>query len=75
MTIDDYNNLNDESKGAVLFDADKISEKVDVHNKFQLFYISDFYIETKTSRKNKFKRTVTLYTPNTLPAIYTDEIK
>ena len=58
----------------MIFDADKITEKVDDEANYQLFKVDNFFIEAKTSLEGKFKRTFTFYTLNELPAEYASEL-
>lgn len=74
MTIKTFNSLHEHQKVQLIFDADKISEKVDDEANYQLFKIDDFFIEAKTSLEGKFKRTFTFYTLNELPAEYASEL-
>ena len=67
MRMEEFNNLDEESKRLIIFDADKVSEKLIDSTKYELFAIHDFFIETKTSISYDFKRTVSTYTINTLP--------
>ncbi len=69
MTIEEFNNLDEESKQVIIFEADKISERKDDFTKYELFTIHDFFIEIKTSVSYDSKRVTTLYTLNNLPAI------
>ena len=70
MNSEEFNNLDEETQRVILFEADKISEKHNEYTKFELFYIRDIFIETRTSMRNHFRRTITTYTLNTLPLIY-----
>jgi len=75
MTIEEFNGLNEETKRILLFEADKVSECTNDFEKFELFYIKDFFIETKTSIRYKFKRCIETYTLNTLPLMYSAEVQ
>jgi len=55
--MEEFNNLNEESKSVIIFDADKVSKKLIHSTKYELFAIHDFFIETKTSISYDFKRT------------------
>ena len=74
MTIENFNKLNEKEKVVLIFEASKITEKLDDTIKYQLFKIDNFYIETKTSVLGKFKRTITTYTLKDLPAEYAGQI-
>jgi len=74
MTIQTFNSLHEHQKVQMIFDADKITEKVDDEANYQLFRIDNFFIEAKTSLEGKFKRTFTFYTLNELPAEYASEL-
>lgn len=74
MTIEDFRNLNDNQKIQMIFDADKIAEKIDNESNYQLFRIESFYVETKTSLFGTFKRTFVAYSLKDLPADYAGEV-
>ena len=74
MRTEEFNNLEEESKRLIIFDADKVSEKLIDSTKYELFAIQDFFIETKTSIGYDFKRTISTYTINNLPVRYASEI-
>lgn len=74
MTIESFNLLKEHQKIQMIFDADKISEKVDNEANYQLFKIDNFFIEAKTSLEGKFKRSFTFYTLKELPADYISEV-
>ncbi len=68
MTIDIFNFLDEQKKVELIFDADKITEKVDNGANYNLFQIDNFFVEVKTSLEGKFKRSFTTYSLNELPA-------
>ncbi len=74
MNIENFNNLKEHQKVELIFDANKITEKVDNEANYQLFQINNFYIEAKTSLEGKFKRSFTTYTLKELPVEYAGEI-
>lgn len=74
MTIDDFKLLDDRQKVELIFDANKITEKIDNEANYQLFQISNFYVETKTSLEGKYKRTIKTYTLKELPVDYAGEV-
>src|SRR5215218_4156002 len=74
MTVDDFKMLEDHQKVQLIFDANKISEKVDNEANYQLFQIDNFYVETKTSLEGKFKRSIKTYTLKDLPTDYAGEV-
>ena len=74
MRMEEFNNLDEERKRLIIFDADKVSEKLIDSIKYELFAIHDFFIETKTSISYDFKRTISTYTINNLPVRYASEI-
>lgn len=74
MTIESFNLLDEHQKTQLIFDADKISEKVDNEANYQLFQIDNFFIEARTSLEGKFKRSFTFYTLKELPPEYASEI-
>lgn len=75
MTLDEFNSLDDQSKRFLIFDATKIAERDDDFTKFELFNISNFYIETRTSHQYIFKRTMATYTLNDLPLVYAADVQ
>lgn len=74
MTIEIFNTLNEQQKVELIFDANKITEKVDNETNYQLFQIDNFFVEAKTSLEGKFKRSFTTYSLKELPAEYAGEV-
>src|SRR3954453_14559785 len=74
MTIDDFKALEEQQKVQLIFDANKVTEKVDSEANYQLFQIDNFYVETKTSLEGKFKRSFKTYALKELPADYVGEV-
>ncbi len=74
MTIESFNLLDEQQKVQIIFDADKISEKVDNEANYQLFQIYNFFVEARTSLEGKFKRSFTFFTLKELPAEYASEV-
>jgi hypothetical protein len=74
MTIEDFKMLEDHQKVQMIFDAAKISEKIDDVANYQLFQIGNFYVETKTSLEGKFKRSIKTYSLKELPVDYAGEV-
>jgi hypothetical protein len=74
MTIEDFKTLNEHQKVQIIFDANKITEKIDNEANFQLFQIGNFFVETKTSLEGKFKRCIKTYTLKELPLDYAGEV-
>lgn len=74
MTIESFNLMNEHQKVQLIFEADKITEKVDNEANYQLFKISNFFVEVKSSLEGKFKRTFTTYTLKNLPMDYVGEV-
>src|SRR5438067_3652571 len=74
MTIDDFRQLEDNKKVQLIFDANKIAEKIDNEANYQLFQIGNFYVETKTSLEGKFKRSIKSYSLRELPIDYAGEV-
>lgn len=70
MTAEEFNNLNEDQKNVAIFDAKKISERFDQMIKYELFEIDNFFIETKTSLQQKFKRVISTFPSGHVPAIY-----
>lgn len=74
MTIDDFKILDDHQKVQLIFDANKVTEKIDNEANYQLFQIDNFFVETKTSLEGKFKRSIKTYTLKELPIDYAGEV-
>ena len=74
MTIDDFKSLEDHQKVQMIFDSNKISEKVDDVANYQLFQIDNFFVESKTSLDGKFKRSIRTFTLKDLPVEYAGEV-
>ncbi len=74
MTIENFNMLDEHKKVELIFDAVKITEKIDEDSNYQLFKIDNFYVETKTSLEGKFKRRFKTYTLKELPLDYAGEV-
>lgn len=74
MTIDEFKLLEYHEKVRLIFDANKITEKIDNEANYQLFQIDNFYVETKTSLEGKFKRSIKTYSLKELPIDYAGEV-
>ena len=74
MTIEMFNALSFQEKAELIFDAKKITEKAGNEDNYQLFQINNFFIETRTSREGKFKRSFKSFTLKELPADYISEV-
>ena len=74
MTIETFNNLNYQQQVELIFDANKITDKVDNEADYQLFQIDNFFVEAKSSRNGKFKRSFTTYSLKELPVDYIREV-
>lgn len=74
MTIEKFETLNEQQKVELIFDANKITEKVDNEANYQLFQVDSFFVEAKTSLEGKFKRCFTSYALKDLPADYISEV-
>ncbi len=74
MNVNDFKLLEDHQKVQLIFDANKITEKIDNEANYQLFQIGNFYVETKTSLEGKFKRSIKTYTLKDLPVDYAGEV-
>lgn len=74
MIIESFNQMDEHQKVQLIFEADKITEKVDSEANYQLFKISNFFVEVKSSLEGKFKRTFTAYTLKELPVNYLGEV-
>ena len=73
MTVEEFNNLNEDQKKAAIFDAKKITERFEKRIKFELFQIDNFFIETKISLQNKFKRVIATFSIKELPQVYAEK--
>ena len=74
MTIEMFNSLDEQQKMQLIFDANKIAEKVDNEANYQLFQIGNFFVETRRSLEGKFKKTLTTYSLKELPVDYAGEV-
>lgn len=74
MTLQDFEKLGEQDKVQMIFDANKITEKIDDEANYQLFQIGKFYVETKTSLEGKFKRNFKTFTLKDLPVDYAGEV-
>lgn len=74
MLIESFNKMNEHQKVQLIFEADKIAEKVDAEANYQLFKISNFFVEVKCSLEGKFKRSFTAYRLKELPVAYLGEV-
>ncbi|WP_245542533.1 hypothetical protein [Segetibacter koreensis] len=75
MTTEEFHNLDEERQHVVLFEADKVCEWSNEYTNCQLFYTPNFYIETKTSIRYRYKRLISTFTLNTLPLIYAGSVQ
>ena len=74
MIIESFNKMNEHQKVQLIFEADKITEKIDTEANYQLFKISNFFVEVKSSIDGKFKRSFTAYSLKELPVAYLSEV-
>lgn len=74
MIIENFNRMDEHQKVQLIFEADKVTEKVDGEANYQLFKISNFFVEVKSSLEGKFKRSFTAYTLRELPSAYVSEV-
>lgn len=74
MTIAEFTTLAEDQKVQLIFDANKITEKIDKESNYQLFQIDNFFVETKTSLEGKFKRSIKTYSLKELPVDYAGEV-
>lgn len=70
MTVEQFNNLNEDQKKAAIFDAKKVTERFEQLMKFELFQIDNFFIETKTSLHYKFRRVIATLSQKEVSTIY-----
>ncbi len=70
MTINDFECLDPREQVVVIFEAKKITERMENLIKVELFHFDNFFIEIKTSPSKKFKRTITTYALKDLPPEY-----
>ena len=74
MNIESFTKMNEHQKVQLIFEADKITEKVDAEANYQLFKISNFFVEVKSSLEGKFKRSFTAFSLKELPVAYLSEV-
>jgi hypothetical protein len=74
MNVDDFRLLEDCQKVQMIFDAKKITEKIDQDSNYQLFQIENFYVETKICLEGKCKRSIKAYSLKELPVEYAGEV-
>ena len=74
MIIESFNKMDEHQKVQLIFEADKITEKVDAEANYQLFKISNFFVEVKSSLEGKFKRSFTAFSLKELPVAYLSEV-
>lgn len=74
MTIQEFNRLDDYEKNALIFNAEKLTERVDEISKYELFCIDNFFVETRTSLHYKFRRNIKTFTFGKLPFVYASRV-
>lgn len=74
MRMEEFNDLSEESKRLIIFDADKVSEKLIDSIKYELFATDNFFVEAKTSVEYNSKRTISTYSIDTLSVMYENEL-
>lgn len=74
MTLEDFTVLPEQEKRMVLFDANKVDERIDQINRYELFKVDQFFIEVKTCLVGKFKRFIQPYTLKDLPLEYCGKV-
>lgn len=74
MSIDSFNRMDEHQKVQLIFEADKVTEKVDGESNYQLFKVSNFFVEVRSSLEGKFKRSFTAYSLRNLPVSYAGEV-
>src|SRR4051812_47770174 len=74
MIMESFNQMSEHQKVQLVFEADKITEKIDAEANYQLFKISNLFVEVKSSLEGKFKRSFTAYTLKELPVAYVGEV-
>lgn len=70
MTIEEFDDLSEQSKHSVIFDAQKVGERQTDVNRFELFKSHDFFIEVKTSLHDRIRHTITSYVFKNIPPNY-----
>ncbi len=60
MTAPEFEMLDENQKKIVLFEANKIAEKIEATYKTELFQVDDFFIESKISLNPTLKRILTI---------------
>ncbi|MDQ6815357.1 MAG: hypothetical protein M3040_16600 [Bacteroidota bacterium] len=74
MTVEQFNSLDEEQKKAAIFDAKKVTERVNQVEKYELFQIDNFFIEIKTSLRQRFRRVIATFSSKEVPKIYAGQI-
>ena len=74
MTVEEFNNLDEEQKKAAIFDAKKVTERFDPVMKYELFQIDNFFIETRISLQNKFRRVIATFSSKEVPNVYAGKV-
>lgn len=75
MSTEDFENLSEQEKKIQLFEARKVTERYDPFSKYELFYIDNFFVESKTSKLQLFKRTIKCYSLTDLPLMYAGSLQ
>jgi hypothetical protein len=67
MSKEEFNELSEEEKKVVIFEAEKVAERKDEGSKFEVFRIGNFYVEVKTSTVHAYKRIIKTVDLRTIP--------
>ena len=59
MTANEFEMLDENGKNIVLFEANKIAEKIEDDYKTELFQVDEFFIESKITLDSTSKRVLT----------------
>ncbi len=70
MTAQEFDELNDNDKKILLFEATKLGQRLDDSFKNELFQIEDFYVESTISRSLQTRRKLRTYLPHQLNEIF-----
>lgn len=74
FSIREFNLLTERQKKSILVDADKVAEHREGVNKYELFNISDFYVEVKISFFHRYRKIMNTYYLKDVPLIYLNQL-
>lgn len=74
MTLDQFNQLSAADKWYFVEKASKLVEILDGFTVCKLYRVECFFVETRKSLLNKYKKFLTPYLPGEVPMIYKEDI-